>query len=279
MEARPGEGVARCRQLFMNEKAPGAWRAVLGWTLVAVLLLNVSSVLAHWVGAPPMLVVAFGTVVAMGGTAAWAERAIPGGRAWWRWGSCSRGHVVGATALGVGVGLVGTLLLLGTAALWPGGPELLAAREVVLAPLLRVDDARWIPVVVLVLALLPGVFEEGLYRGVLRHLLLTWSPTRRVLFLALCFAGAHLDVLGFVGLFVAGVAFGWLAERGGGVGLAIIGHVAMNAFNAVVLVRVATLPGVAERPGVLLVALGVAGVLLVTVGVRLIGGRGEMKRR
>lgn len=92
-------------------------------------------------------------------------------------------------------------------------------------------------VAVLVLFALVGPFvEELFFRGLLmRAMERVTTKTVALIVTALIFAAIHFELLLLPGLFVAGLLFGYLAQRSGRLGPPIFAHVGFNAATIVLL--------------------------------------------
>lgn len=89
----------------------------------------------------------------------------------------------------------------------------------------RVGSVLW----VLLIALLPGLAEEFLYRGLLqRGLLQRWSPAAAILTSTLLFALVHGELPAIVFIVPVGLWFGVVAWRTGSVWPTILMHAGMN---------------------------------------------------
>jgi membrane protease YdiL (CAAX protease family) len=117
---------------------------------------------------------------------------------------------------------------------------------------------------VLTLGLAPAFAEEGFFRGLMQTRLRTrWRRWPAILVSALAFGVFHVDPVQGTQAFLAGIFFGWVAERLGGIRPTIAAH----AVNNTMFVLFASLTGPGGGPshretlGVLLgglVALGAA---------------------
>ena len=87
------------------------------------------------------------------------------------------------------------------------------------------------------LAILPAVFEETLFRGAAQNLLTRWfkAPIVAIVVTSLIFSAVHFSYLGFLSRFVLGFILGWMYYRTGNLWLSIIGHVTNNAVALIVL--------------------------------------------
>ena len=99
------------------------------------------------------------------------------------------------------------------------------------AVIARMDNAGDYIISVLVIALLPAVFEETLFRGGLQNLLSRWfkMPVFSIVLTAIIFSAVHGSYLGFLSRFALGFVLGWLYYRTGNIWLNIIGHFFNNA--------------------------------------------------
>jgi len=83
-------------------------------------------------------------------------------------------------------------------------------------------------------AVLPGVVEEFLFRGYVQsRLLLRWPPALAVTVSALIFSVAHLDPLHVLGVLPLGLWLGVIAWRAGSVWPAVLCHAVNNAVAVV----------------------------------------------
>ncbi|MPY94175.1 MAG: CPBP family intramembrane metalloprotease [Acidimicrobiia bacterium] len=90
-------------------------------------------------------------------------------------------------------------------------------------------DGAGILALVLLLGIVGPVAEEAFYRGLLlRSLERRLSPVVSLVLSAVIFAAVHIQAVQFAGLLLAGLAFGWLAQRTGRLGPAVCAHVAFN---------------------------------------------------
>jgi membrane protease YdiL (CAAX protease family) len=90
---------------------------------------------------------------------------------------------------------------------------------------------------VMVIAFLPALFEETLFRGALQNLLSRWSkmPIMSIIITAIIFSAVHGSYLGFLSRFALGFVLGWIYYRTGNIWLNIIAHFFNNAFAITVL--------------------------------------------
>lgn len=87
------------------------------------------------------------------------------------------------------------------------------------------------------LALLPAMFEETLFRGGLQNLLSRWwkMPVFAVIITSAIFSAVHGSYLGFLSRFVLGFVLGWMYHRTGNIWLNIIAHAFYNGAAVTVM--------------------------------------------
>ncbi|MGM0463557.1 MAG: CPBP family intramembrane glutamic endopeptidase [Bacteroidota bacterium] len=83
----------------------------------------------------------------------------------------------------------------------------------------------------LIIAVIPAVGEEFLYRGVLQKIFMAWfrSGHLAVLLTAFIFSATHLQFYGFLPRFVLGLAFGYMYLWSGSIWLPVLAHLVNNA--------------------------------------------------
>jgi membrane protease YdiL (CAAX protease family) len=81
------------------------------------------------------------------------------------------------------------------------------------------------------LAILPAVFEEALFRGAVQNLLSRWwrMPVLAIIVTSLLFSAVHFSYLGFLSRAVLGFVLGWMYYRTGNLWLNILAHGVNNA--------------------------------------------------
>lgn len=93
----------------------------------------------------------------------------------------------------------------------------------------------------IMLAILPAMFEETIFRGGLQNLLSRWwkAPILSIVVTAIIFSIVHGSYFGFLSRAVLGFLLGWMYYRTGNIWLNIIAHAANNAFavTAIYVVR------------------------------------------
>lgn len=99
-------------------------------------------------------------------------------------------------------------------------------------------------IAVIVIALLPAVFEEVLFRGAIQNLLSRWFklPILAIVVTSVFFSAIHGSYLGFLSRFALGFVLGWVYYRTGNIWLNIIAHFINNAL-AVTVLYISTKPG------------------------------------
>ncbi len=99
------------------------------------------------------------------------------------------------------------------------------------AVIARMDSIGEYFISVIVIALLPAVFEETLFRGGIQNLLSRWFklPVFSIVLTAIIFSAVHGSYLGFLSRFALGFVLGWFYYRTGNIWLNIIAHFFNNA--------------------------------------------------
>ena len=100
------------------------------------------------------------------------------------------------------------------------------------AVIARMDNFTDYIVSVVVIAFLPALFEETLFRGGIQNLLSRWfkKPVLAIIVTSIIFSAIHGSYLGFLSRFALGFVLGWIYYRTGNIWLNIIGHFFNNAF-------------------------------------------------
>jgi len=88
-----------------------------------------------------------------------------------------------------------------------------------------------------IVALLPAVFEETIFRGALQNLLSRWmkAPVWAIVITSIIFSAIHGSYEGFVPRFVLGFILGWLFYRTGNLWINIAAHFINNAIGITTL--------------------------------------------
>jgi uncharacterized protein len=89
----------------------------------------------------------------------------------------------------------------------------------------------------IIVALLPAVFEEVIFRGALQNLLSRWmkAPIWAIVLTAIIFSAIHGSYDGFVPRFFLGFVLGWLFYRTGNIWVSIAAHFINNAIGVTLL--------------------------------------------
>lgn len=95
----------------------------------------------------------------------------------------------------------------------------------------RMDNFFDYLVSLVMLAILPALFEETLFRGGIQNLLSRWTklPILAILITSLIFSAVHFSYLGFLSRVALGFVLGWMYHRTGNLWLSIIAHIVNNA--------------------------------------------------
>jgi uncharacterized protein len=97
---------------------------------------------------------------------------------------------------------------------------------------------------IVVIALVPAVVEEVLFRGGIQNLLSRWfkMPIIAIVITSLIFSAVHGSYLGFLSRFALGFVLGWMYYRTGNIWINIIAHFFNNA-AAVTQLYILSKPG------------------------------------
>jgi len=100
---------------------------------------------------------------------------------------------------------------------------------------LKMDSPLDLMLNILIVALLPAIGEELLFRGCLQQLLIEWTkkPHLAIFIAAALFSAIHFQFLGFVPRMLIGAFLGYLFYWSGNLWYAIIGHFVNNALQVV----------------------------------------------
>ena len=106
-----------------------------------------------------------------------------------------------------------------------------------LESMMRWHIVQSLPLLIILVAVVPGVVEELLFRGYLQtRLAERWRPAWAIMVSAVIFSAAHLDPLHGIGVLPLGLWLGAVAWRTGSVWPAVLCHAANNAM-AIVAVK------------------------------------------
>jgi membrane protease YdiL (CAAX protease family) len=108
----------------------------------------------------------------------------------------------------------------------------------------RMDNVSDLVISLLIVALLPAVFEEVIFRGALQNLFSRWlkAPVWAIVITAVIFSAIHGSYDGFLPRAVLGFILGWLFYRTGNIWLNIAAHFLNNAIGILSLYYYST-PG------------------------------------
>ncbi len=112
------------------------------------------------------------------------------------------------------------------------------------AVMARMNDFTDYLISLVVMAVLPGIVEEVLFRGGFQNLLTRWlkQPVLAVIIASVIFSAVHFSYLGFLTRFLLGFVLGWIYYRTGNLWLCIIGHFFNNAIT-VTAIYLSSKPG------------------------------------
>jgi len=159
------------------------------------------------------------------------------------------------------VGLAGLSLACGSAAQLAGLGNAGVTESI--AHALHSSNPIRIVLAVLCIGVAPAFAEEGFFRGLMQtRLRARWSRWPAILVTALAFGAFHVDPVQGSEAFIAGVFFGWVVDRFGGIRPTIAAH----AFNNAMFVVIASL-ATSDDQGTRAVTIGVlAGGLVACAG-------------
>lgn len=96
------------------------------------------------------------------------------------------------------------------------------------------DSIGSLMMLLLLISLLPGIFEEVLFRGFMQRRLLTRLPASlSIIITSFFFAAAHMDLMHAVGVLPLGLWLGVIAWRADSIAPAIFGHIGNNGYAIV----------------------------------------------
>lgn len=100
---------------------------------------------------------------------------------------------------------------------------------------LKMDSPLDLMLNILIVALLPAIGEELLFRGCLQQLLIEWTkkPHLAIFIAAALFSAIHFQFMGFIPRMLIGAFLGYLFYWSGNLWYAIIGHFVNNALQVV----------------------------------------------
>ena len=127
------------------------------------------------------------------------------------------------------------------------------AREAQEAILIKIDSLSKYIISMALIAILPAIFEEILFRGVLQNVLTKWfkGPWAAILITAFIFSIIHMSFYGFFVRFALGIILGLVFYYSGSLWLAIIFHFLYNGLQVTALyfLQLGENPGIKDVEG------------------------------
>jgi membrane protease YdiL (CAAX protease family) len=113
----------------------------------------------------------------------------------------------------------------------------------------RMDNFLDYVISIIMVALLPAVFEETLFRGAVQNLFSRWfkMPLLAIIVTSIIFSAVHGSYLGFLSRFALGFVLGWIYYRTGNIWLNIVAHFFNNGI-ALTSLYLTTKPGTKMDP-------------------------------
>ncbi|MGC4037920.1 MAG: CPBP family intramembrane metalloprotease [Chitinophagaceae bacterium] len=101
----------------------------------------------------------------------------------------------------------------------------------------RMNDFKDYLASLFMLALLPAVFEETIFRGGVQNLLSRWwkKPILAIIVTSIVFSAVHGSYLGFLSRVMLGFVLGWMYHRTGNLWLSVIAHGFYNGTAVTIL--------------------------------------------
>jgi membrane protease YdiL (CAAX protease family) len=112
-----------------------------------------------------------------------------------------------------------------------------AAREAQEAALIHINSFSKYIISLIVIAVLPAIFEEVCFRGGLQNILVRWfkNPWVAILVTAVIFSAIHISYYGFLVRFGLGVVLGFIFYYSGSLWLSILFHFLYNGLQVTAL--------------------------------------------
>jgi len=112
-----------------------------------------------------------------------------------------------------------------------------AAREAQEAALININSFSKYIISLIVIAVLPAIFEEVCFRGGLQNILVRWfkNPWVAILVTAIIFSAIHISYYGFLVRFGLGVVLGFIFYYSGSLWLSILFHFLYNGLQVTAL--------------------------------------------
>ena len=106
--------------------------------------------------------------------------------------------------------------------------------ELVYRQLIIANSVAELSFVLLVVAIIPGICEEVLFRGLfMKNLLITKTPLSSIVISGIIFALIHFNLIALIPLIVLGMYLGFLVYRTQSIFIPIIAHITNNAFSTI----------------------------------------------
>lgn len=101
---------------------------------------------------------------------------------------------------------------------------------------LNADSVLGLMANILIIAIIPAIGEELIFRGILQKIFINWTRNIHfsVIFTAIIFSGFHFQFYGFLPRFLLGVLFGYLFVWSKTIWLPIIAHFVNNGFAVII---------------------------------------------
>lgn len=105
------------------------------------------------------------------------------------------------------------------------------------AVIARMDNFFDYIISIIMIGLLPAMFEETLFRGGVQNLFSRWfkMPVLAIIITSIIFSAVHGSYLGFLSRFALSFVLGWMYFRTGNIWLSITGHFVNNAVGVTAL--------------------------------------------
>ena len=118
------------------------------------------------------------------------------------------------------------------------------AREAQESMLININSFSRYVISMIIIGLLPGIFEEVCFRGGLQNILVRWfkNPWVAIIVTAILFSAIHISYYGFLVRFALGVILGFVFYYSGSLWLSILFHFLYNGLQVTAL-YVATMSG------------------------------------
>ncbi len=121
------------------------------------------------------------------------------------------------------------------------------SREAQEAALININSFSRYIISLIVIALLPAIFEEIFFRGCMQNIFTKWfkGPWLAILLTAFIFSIIHLSFYGFLVRFALGAVLGFIFYYSGSLWLSILFHFLFNGIQVTIL-YIMTMKGIKE---------------------------------